>query len=477
MVEDLEFLDMVGQAALVREGKASPSELVDAAIARAEARNGPLNAIVLPLYQQARAQAAGTLPDGPLRGVPFLLKDLGGQLAGAPLTCGMRALRDADWHEPADSYFTAKLRSAGVCFLGRTNSPELGLYPGTEPEAWGPTHNPWKHGYSPGGSSGGSAAAVAAGIVPAGHASDGGGSIRIPASHCGLVGLKPTRGRSSFGPSAGDRWAGFSCEGFVTRTVRDTATLLDAVSGAMPGDPHAAPIPARPVAASRAPGRRLRVGFMTTAPRGIDGHPDVVPAVEVCARALEDLGHHVEEACPAALEDPQSIRAFVAVVAANIAHTVDVWGEKLGRVLGEQDLEPLTWALAQSARSRSTLDYLEALDVLNIVSRQLAGWWDDGFDLLLTPCSAQPPPPHGTFLSTPDEPFAGFTRAAPFSVYTSPFNMSGQPGISLPLHWTPSGLPIGSHLVARFGEEATLLSVAAELEAAVPWADKRPIPS
>lgn len=465
---------MVSQAALVRSGEVSPLELVDATIARAEARNESLNAIVLPFYEEARKQAVGDLPDGPLRGVPFLLKDLGGQLAGAPLTCGMRALRDAGWHEPADSYFTAKLRAAGVCFIGRSNSPELGLYPGTEPEAWGPTHNPWKRGYSPGGSSGGSAAAVAAGIVSAAHASDGGGSIRIPASHCGLVGLKPTRGRSSFGPSAGDRWSGFSCEGFVTRTVRDTATLLDAVSGAMPGDPHAAPRPARPFAESLEPGRRLRVGFMTTGPRGTEVHPDVLPAVEVCAAALEDLGHQVEPAYPDALDDPQAIQAFVAIVAANIAHTVDVWGEKLGRVLGEDDLEPLTWALANSARKRTTLDYLESLDTLNVVSRDLAALWDQGFDLLLTPCSAEPPPPHGTFIATPEEPFSGFTRAAPFSIYTAPFNMSGQPGISLPLHWTPSGLPIGSHLVARFGEEATLLSVAAELEVAIPWANKRP---
>lgn len=474
MEKDLEFLDMVGQAALVRDGTVSQIELVEAAIARAETRNEALNAIVLPFYEEARAQAAATLPEGPLRGVPFLLKDLGGQLAGAPLTCGMRALREAGWREPADSYFTAKLRAAGVCFVGRSNSPELGLYPGTEPESWGPAHNPWKRGYSPGGSSGGSAAAVAAGIVPAAHASDGGGSIRIPASHCGLVGLKPTRGRSSFGPSAGDRWSGFSCEGFVTRTVRDTAALLDVVSGAMPGDPHAAPRPERPFAESLQPGPRLRIGFMTTAPRGTEVHPDVLPAVEVCAQALEDLGHHVEPAYPAALDDPQGIRAFVAVIAANIAHTVDLWGEKLGRVLGEDDLEPLTWALANSARSRSTLDFLDSLDSLNSVARALAGWWEEGFDLLLTPCSAAPPPPHGTFVSTPEDPFAGFTKAAPYSIYTSPFNLSGQPGISLPLYWTPAGLPVGSHLVARFGEEATLLSVAAELEAAVPWADKRP---
>lgn len=474
MADELESLDLVAQAEMVRGGEITPSELVEAAIERAEERNPSLNAITLPFYDDARGQAAGDLPAGPLRGVPFLLKDLGGQLAGAPYSGGMRVLKEVGWKEEADSYFVEKLRNAGVCFLGRTNAPELGLYPGTEPEAWGPTHNPWKRGHSAGGSSGGSAAAVAAGIVAAGHASDGGGSIRIPASHCGLIGLKPTRARSSFGPGAGDRWSGFSCEGFVTRTVRDTAVLLDVVAGAMPGDPYSAPPPERPFAESLDPGPRLRIGVMTAAPRGLAVNPEVVPAAEVAARLLEELGHRVEMAYPPALDDPAGIEAYVAIVASNVARAVDVWGEKIGRPLTENDIEPLTWALAESARQRSALDYLEALDRKNVFVRALTSWWEEGFDLLLTPCCAEPPPPHGLFRSTSEKPFAGFTNAAPYGVYTSSFNLTGQPAISVPLHWTSDGLPIGSHLVARYGREDVLLSVAAELEQAQPWATRRP---
>ncbi len=474
MANKVEFLDLVAQAELVRAGKVTPLELVDAAIARAEERNPELNAIVLPFYEEARVQASAELPDGPLRGVPILLKDLGAQLAGMPSTSGMRVLKEAGWRDPVDSYFAARLRQAGVCFLGRTNSPELGLYPATEPDAWGPTHNPWKRGYSPGGSSGGSASAVAAGIVAAGHASDGGGSIRIPASHCGLVGLKPTRARSSFGPGAGERWGGFSCEGFVTRTVRDTAALLDVVSGAMPGDPYAAPLPPQSFSASLTPGRRLRVGVMTNAPREMPVDPAVVPAAEVCARALEDLGHTVELAYPPALDDPTGIGAYVTIVAAGIGRTLDRWGENLGRALTEDDVEPLTWALAQSARKRTATDYLAAIDQMNTFVRAVGSWWDEGFDLLVTPCSAAPPPAHGTFQATREEPFAGFANAAPFGVYTTSFNLTGQPAISVPLHWTEAGLPIGSHIVGPFGREDILLSVAAELEQALPWADKRP---
>jgi amidase len=470
----MEFLDLVAQADLVRSGEVSPLELVDAAISRAEECNPALGAIVLPFYEQARAQARAELPDGPLRGVPILLKDLGAQLAGMPSTSGMRVLKEAGWHDPVDSHFAARLRQAGVCFLGRTNSPELGLYPATEPEAWGPTHNPWKRGYSPGGSSGGSASAVAAGIVAAAHASDGGGSIRIPASHCGLVGLKPTRARSSFGPGAGERWGGFSCEGFVTRTVRDTAALLDVVSGAMPGDPNTAPLPPRSFSESLAPGPRLRVGVMTNAPRDTPVDPAVIPAAEVCARALEGLGHTVEAAYPPALDDPTGIGAYVTIVAAGIGRALDVWGEKLGRALTEDDVEPLTWALAESARKRTATDYLAALDQMNRFVRAVAVWWDEGFDLLVTPCCAAPPPPHGNFQATREEPFAGFASAAPFGVYTMSFNLTGQPGISVPLHWTDAGLPIGSHIVGPFGREDILLSVAAELEQVLPWADKRP---
>jgi len=251
MADDLAILDATAQAELVRSRQLSPRELVAAAIARVERLNPQLNAVTLPALEQARERAAAAdLPRGPFHGVPFLMKDLGGPEAGRRCTGGMRCLKDAGWTETTNGYLTDKLLAAGLVILGRTNTPELGLLPTTEPQAFGPTHNPWNPAYSPGGSSGGSAAAVAAGLVPAAHASDGGGSIRIPASMCGLVGLKPTRGRNSFGPAVGERWGGFSAEFVVTRSVRDAAALLDVTHGPMPGDPYAAAPPTRPYAAA-----------------------------------------------------------------------------------------------------------------------------------------------------------------------------------------------------------------------------------
>src|SRR5262245_40545973 len=268
---DLSSLDATAQAALVRRGELSPRELVEAAVARLERLNPQLNAVIHPALERARAAAASRdLPDGPFRGVPFLMKDLGGAEAGAPCHCGMRFLRDAGWTEREDAYLTRRFRDAGMISLGRTNTPELALLPTTEPEAYGPTRNPWSLAHSAGGSSGGAAAAVAAGIVPVAHASDGGGSIRGPASMCGLVGLKPTRGRNSFGPALGERWSGFSAEFVVTRSVRDAAALLDVTAGPMPGDPYFAPPPARPFAtaiAQRPPA--LSVGFLSGEPRAV----------------------------------------------------------------------------------------------------------------------------------------------------------------------------------------------------------------
>jgi len=344
---------------------------------------------------------------------------------------GTRVLRDAGFIAPHDTYLAAKFRAAGFVFLGRTNTPEIGTVPTTEPVAYGPTRNPWDPGRSPGGSSGGSAAAVAAGIVPAAHGNDGGGSIRIPASACGLVGLKPTRGRTSAGPDMGELVSGIVVEGVVTRSVRDTARILDAVAGAMPGDPYVAPPFPRPLAEEvGAPTGRLRIGLLTRPPGGFfAAHADVVAATEVAARLLGSLGH---------------------------------------------DVEPLDWALAEMGRVLSAEQYLAARQWVDAWRRRVAAWWADCYDLLLTPTLPEPPVPLGTFTATSSDAVVVGLRASQFAAFTLPFNLSGQPAISLPLHWNAAGLPIGVQLVAAYGREDVLVRVAAELEAAAPWAARRP---
>lgn len=476
MSQDLLRLDAVAQAERVRRGDVSPRELVDAAIARIEKADPAVNAVIHRRFERARAEAASPeLLDGPFRGVPILMKDIGGQCAGEPCHAGMRCLRDAGWTESADSFFAAKVRRAGFVILGRTNTPELALMATTEPDAYGPTRNPWSLAHSAGGSSGGAAAAVAAGMVAVAHASDGGGSIRIPAAHCGLVGLKPTRGRSSFGPGLGERWAGFSVELAVSRSVRDTAALLDVVHGPMPGDPYFAPPPSRPFAQEvGAPAGRLRIGLMLRGPRGLAVHDDCLAAARAAARALEGLGHGVEEAHPEALDDPKAVASFVVVVGCSVARALGSWGEKLGRTLGPGDVEPLTWALAEQGRVAPAARYIEAIEFVHGFGRRVAAWWQQGFDLLLTPTTAAPPPRIGELATSKEQPLAPFLRAAPYGAFTSAFNLSGQPAISLPAHWNAEGLPLGAQLVAAYGREDLLLRVASQLEQAMPWRDRHP---
>jgi amidase len=478
MPDELAALDATAQAELVRRRHVTPRELVDAAIARLERLNPQLNAVVLPALERARARAASPdLARGPFHGVPFLMKDLGGPEAGRPYCAGMRFLKDAGWHERVNGYITDKLLAAGLVILGRTNTPELGLLPTTEPVAFGPTRNPWRLDHSAGGSSGGSAAAVAAGIVAAAHASDGGGSIRIPASMCGVVGLKPTRGRNSFGPALGERWSGFSVEFAVTRSVRDTAALLDVTAGAMPGDPYsAAPPPIGFADALAAPPPHLRIGVMRRTPRdrGVALDGECLAAVDAAALLLGGLGHTVEESHPDALDDSGAMAHFVAVIAANVAWALESWGQKVGRAVGPADVEHLTWAVAERGRSTSATELLASLDYVHRFGRRMAGWWQNGFDLLLTPTCAAPPPPIGFVTSTADEPFRGFMRSSAYGAFTSAFNLSGQPAISLPLHWTADGLPVGVQVGAAYGREDLLLQVAAQLEQAAPWAGRRP---
>jgi amidase len=477
MSDELARLDATAQADLVRRGEMKPLELVDAAIARLERLDPELSAVISPQLERARDAAdAADLPQGPFRGVPFLLKDLGAHLDGDPTYNGMAILKRLDWRAKGESYFAGALREAGLISLGRTNAPELGLLPTTEPDCFAPSRNPWKLSHSPGGSSGGSAAAVAAGIVPVAHATDGGGSIRIPASHCGLVGLKPSRGRNSFGPDLGQRWGGLSCEGFVTRSVRDTAALIDLVAGPRPGDPYTTLKASRPYAEEIGadPGA-LRIGLLTRPPRGGDSHPDCVAAASEAAKLLASLGHRVEESHPAALEDPAAVKGFLTMVSSGVAQALDAWSEKIGHEIGKEDVEPLTWQVATTGRGLSAKDYVAAENFNHAHARRIASWYhDDGFDLLLTPTSAAPPPPLGHFAPTAENPGAGFVKAIPFSAFTSVFNVTGQPSISLPLHWSEEGLPIGVQLTAPTGREDVLIRIAAQIEQAAPWADRTP---
>jgi len=475
-VHDLALLDATDQAELVRRGEVKPSELVDAACERLERLNPKLNAVTAVDLDRARGRAADdALPDGPFRGVPFLMKDIGGDEAGQPYHAGMRFLKEAKYRAPRDSYFSEKIVGAGLVSLGRAATSELAILPSVETAAYGATRNPWNLEHSSGGSSGGAGSAVAAGIVPMAHGSDGGGSIRIPAAHCGLVGLKPTRGRCSVGPAAGERWSGLSCEFALTRSVRDTAALLDQVAGPMPGDPYSAAPPATTFAAAAAkPPGRLRIGFIDYAPRDLEIHPECVLAVRATAKLLEDLGHEVVDSHPAALDERELVTHYVNIVAGNVGQAIVSWGETIGREIEEKDIEPLTWALAQRGRTLTAQEFLATLDYVHAFGRRVASWWEEGFDLLLTPTTAQPAPELGQLVSTPEEPLKAYLLSAPYGVFTLPHNISGQPGISLPLQVSNEGLPIGSQLVGQIGDEARLLSVASQLEEAAPWSQRNP---
>ncbi len=470
-------LDATAQAELVASGEVSPAELVDAAIRRAEALDPQLGVLVTPLFERAREAArSADLPQGPFRGVPMLLKDLAAELDGSPMYEGSAFLRNARNVNHVDSYLVRRFKQAGLVVIGRSKTPEFGLVSTTEPDAFGASRNPWNTERGTGGSSGGSAAAVAAGIVPIAHANDGGGSIRIPASLCGLVGLKPSRGRTSLGPNYGDLLSGLVVEHVLTRTVRDTARALDSVHGPWPGDPYAAPPPRRPYAeeVGADPGR-LRVGMLIGPTAGNPPpHPETVEAVEVTARLLESLGHTVEHSHPDVLDDPGVTEHFVTTWAAGLTWTIAYWSRIVGRAPTEDELEPTTRALAELGRGVTGEQLLTSREWLQSASRSMAGWWESGYDLLLTPTCGEPPPPLGEFVPTDVNPLGGLFRSTPFAMYTAGFNGSGQPAISLPLHWTEDGLPVGVQLVAAYGREDLLVQVAAQLEQAQPWADRWP---
>jgi len=472
MSDDVAWLDATAQAELVRTKQMSPAELVADAITRIEKLNPQLNAVIHGLFDLARTAAAGALPDGPFRGVPFLLKDLAAELAGTPMHEGMDFA--GDYTSTVTQHLTQRYLDAGFVICGKTNTPELGILPTAEPRRYGASRNPWQTDHSTGGSSGGSAAAVASGMVPAAHANDGGGSIRIPASCCGLVGLKPTRGRNSLAPQYGDLMGGLVCEHVVTRSVRDSAAILDATAGPVPGDPYWAPPPRGPSFAAAAAGAPapLRIAVMTASPSGTDVHPDCVEAARSATALCESLGHRLEETA-FDVDGDAFIGHFINAWAAGNAWALADWEHRVGRAATEGEVEPLTWALVQLGRSLNSGQYLTAVQGLQRITRQIAAAFER-FDVLLTPTLGEPPAPLGTFDSPPDEPLAGLFRAAAYVPFTPPFNVTGQPAISLPLHWNDAGLPIGVQFVGRFGDEETLLSLAAQLEQAAPWATRRP---
>jgi len=474
VAEETRWMDATAQAALVADGEATPVELVEAAVERIERDDPALNAVVMRWFDHARATAADpSLPRGPFRGVPFLLKDLAASYAGQTLSNGNAALKAAGIVDRADTTLVVRHRAAGLVVVGRTNSPEMGSLPTTQPMAWGPTRNPWDLERTPGGSSGGAAAAVAAGMVPFAHASDGGGSIRIPASCCGLVGLKPSQGRVTIGPVRHE--VGLSVEHCVSRTVRDTAGLLDATRGPGIGDTVIAPPPSRPYVdeVGADPGR-LRIGLLDHHP--LDGfvHDDCVAGVRAAATLLDGLGHDVAPAYPQALAEPDLTARFMALWATLMAMAVEQYGAVLGRPLSADDVEPVNWVQAEHARKLTAVDLATAQAAVYAFRRRVQQWWADGWDLLLTPTLAEPPPPLSEFADVPGEPTDPMRRAGVFCPFTPPFNMSGQPAISLPLHQTDDGLPVGIQLVAAYGREDVLIRVASQLEEAAPWMDRHP---
>jgi amidase len=470
-VIDVERYDGLGLAELVRTREVTPEELLEACLARIDKRNPVVNAIVTRMDDQARAAIRAGVPAGPFSGVPYVLKDLGALYAGVVTSYGARMFaRNVPDH---DSELTARLKRAGLVIVGKSNTPELGLSPSTEPRLFGPTRNPWRLEHSAGGSSGGSAAAVACGMLPMAHATDGGGSIRIPASACGLFGLKPTRARNPLGPDVGEGWGGASVAHAVTWSVRDSAALLDATSGADVGDPYWAPPPARPflTEVGRDPGP-LRIALNVTPWNGSPVHPECAEAARAAARLCASLGHHVEEARPE-IDEAAWLHATRVVVSASVTAALEAGAAGLGRSLSEDDVERMTWARVADARTMSAADYARSMAVVHRTGRAVARFMTT-HDVILSPTMCAPPPRLGVLdMSTTDN--AAYATALFASIgFTSLFNWSGNPAMSVPLAMSASGLPLGVQFAARFGEEATLFRLGAQLEAAQPWAGRRP---
>jgi amidase len=472
LAAELATLDLVGQAELVRRGEVTPLELVDAAIGRIEAVNPALNAVPIPLFERARSQAASRdLPDGPLRGVPFLVKDLGAAMAGVLETRGSRALRD--YRPGEDSPLVRRYRAAGLVIVGRTSTPEFGNHSTTEPELFGPARNPWNTSLTTGGSSGGSAAAVASLMAPAAHAGDGAGSIRIPASCCGVFGLKPSRGRVSRAP-AGEEIGGLNVRHAITRTVRDSAVLLDIEDGHVPGDPYWLPLPDGSFVdeVGRDSGR-LRIGWTAKPTLDVPVDEECATAVRETATLLESLDHEVEEASPTF--DPEVLVGPLVTVWAvgNLADS-SFCERVLGRPLREDELEITTRELVEYGRTRTALDLSEAVEALGEAARAIAPFFER-YDAWLTPTLARRPEPLGVLNQSQGGAVEYWRFDCSFNPWNPAANITGHPAMSVPLHWTDDGIPIGSLFTGRYGDEATLFRLAGQLERARPWADRLPL--
>lgn len=473
-MRELTDLDATGQAELVRAGEVSPEELIEAAILRIEKVDPAINAIVSPLFDYALKEASSPdLPGGPFRGVPFLLKDLGPGLAGLPVYEGNRVLREIGFYSKMDGPVAARFRNAGLIVMGKTATPEFGAQPTTQAIAFGPTRNPWDPSRSTSGSSGGAGAAVASGMVPMAHASDGGGSIRQPASWCGLVGLKPSRGRVPRGPLI----SRLGTELVVSRSVRDTAQALDCIEGPVTGDLYQLFRPERPYIeeAGAEPGK-LRIGLTTKVDAsGVDIHPESVRAAEDAGRLLESLGHEVEAAGPPRLFDDEFLETAEIDYGCMMRATVQAMWSALGRPLGPGEIEPYSWERIERMKETSAVEHVKARSWLQRYAIRIASWWEQGFDLLLTPSTGEPPAPLEELVPDEDDPWAiDHGRFSRIRCFVRPFNVTGHPGISLPLGWTKEGLPQGIQLVAAMGREDLLIRVASQLEAASPWTGRRP---
>ncbi len=473
--KEYDSYDALGLADLVRRRQVSATELLDTAIARTERINPKINAVVGLAYDLARAAIANGLPDGPFTGVPFLLKDLGCEAIGYPTNGGSRFFANTSWSY--DSEIWIRLRRAGLVAFGRTTSPELGVGPTTEARVYGgPTRNPWNLDHTSGGSSGGAGSAVAAGIVPMAHGSDGGGSVRIPASSCGLVGLKPTRARLPDGPGSGEGWGGMAIDGVLSRSVRDTAAMLDACHGADLGAPYCPPhVPRSYVEEIKTPPGRLRIAVCKGMLHGPPIDPECVQAVTDAARLCAELGHEVSEAKPG-FDFDAAVLAWTRVVACGTALSVRQRAAALGRAAGSEDLEPAIHGAVEYGESISGPDYLRSINIVHATGRQIAHFFET-YDVLLTATLAEPPARIGRFAMTNGN-FLDY-RLGPkgvvqYSPFTAIFNITGQPAISLPMHWSTAGLPVGVHFAGRFGDEATLLKLSAQIEQAQPWFAKQP---
>jgi len=470
-MKDYEQYDALGLVELVKRRETSAEALLEAAISRTEARDGEVNAVVIRMFEEARKTVAAGVPDGPFQGVPFLLKDLHLAWPGVRLTNGSKLF--SDFIPEVESELVARYRKAGLVVFGKTHSPEFGLTTSSEAVLFGQTRNPWNLEHTAGGSSGGASAAVAAGYLPLANASDGGGSIRIPASCCGLFGMKPTRGRTPLGPNSGEGWAGMSAVHAVSRSVRDSAALLDATAGPDLGAPYAAQPPNRPFLdeVSQAPGR-LRISIQRQPWNGTEPHKDCLAALEDAVALCRDLGHEVEEA-PFEVDSTILAPATLTILSASTRAMMEQRAEVLGRPLAEDDVEPGTWALANLSQRYGSTDYVRAVQTIHATGRALARHLQS-YDMVLSPTMATPPHPLGLLsLSNPDRAAQGAAILKTVG-YTQLANATGHPAMSVPLVWNDAGLPIGIQFMGRMNEEGLLFRLAGQIEVARPWFDRMP---